>query len=74
MMGYGGYGLFGGLWMGFGMIVWIVIAGLAIWALVALFGNRASRVGEAPLEILKRRYASGQITQAEFEQARNNIT
>jgi len=69
MMGYGGYGLFGGL----GMVIWIVIVALAIWALVALFNNRATRPEQSPLEILKRRYARGEISQAEFEQARRNL-
>ena len=70
MMGYyGGYGLFGGLGMGFGMILWIGLIALVVWAAVALF-NRSGRAEESPLETLKRRYARGEISEAEFERAR----
>lgn len=73
MMGYGGYGLFGGLGMGFGMIIWIVIVALAIWALVALFNDQAGRPRESALEIVEQRYARGEISKAEFEQAKRDL-
>ncbi len=69
---YGGYGLLGGLGMGLGMILWIVLIALVIWALVVLL-NRSGRPDEAPLEILKRRYARGELSEAEFEQARERL-
>ncbi len=72
MMGYGGYGLFGGLGMGFGMILWVVLIALVVWTVVALF-RRVGRADEAPLEILKRRYARGELSDAEFEQARDRL-
>lgn len=77
MIGYGGYGLLGGLGMGVGMVVWILVIAVIAWALIALFGDRANRRGEAPdetpLEILKRRYAKGEIDEAEFERARQRL-
>ena len=72
MVGFGGYGLFGGLGMGFGMILWIVVIALIVWAAIALF-NRTGRVEEWPLETLKRRYARGELSQAEFEQAKQHL-
>ncbi len=74
MMGYyGGYGLLGGLGMGIGMILWIILIAVVVWAAVTLFSNRARRPDEAPIEILKRRFARGEISEAEFEQARAHL-
>ncbi len=72
MMGYGGFGLLGGLGMGVGMILWIALIALVIWAVVALF-SRWGHPDERPLEILERRYARGEISEAEFEQARERL-
>ena len=74
MMGYyGGYGVLGGLGMGIGMILWIVLIAVVIWAVVSLFARGNGRPDATPVEILKRRYARGDISQAEFEQARANL-
>ncbi len=73
MMGYyGGYGLLGGLGMGLGMILWVVLVALVVWAVVALF-RRTGRAEEAPLESLKRRYARGELSEAEFQQAQERL-
>ncbi len=74
MMGYyGGYGLLGGLGMGIGMILWVALIAAVVWVAVTLFSNRARRPDEAPIEILKRRFARGEISEAEFEQARAHL-
>ncbi len=74
MMGYyGGYGLLGGLGMGFGMILWVVLVVLVVWAVASLFSGQRSQPKEEPLEILKRRYARGELSEAEFEQARERL-
>lgn len=74
MMGYfGSYGLFGGLGMGIGMIVWIALIALLVWALVSFFSRETNRSEVAPIEILNRRYAMGEISQAEFEQAKAHL-
>jgi putative membrane protein len=66
--------LFGG-WM---IIVWIVIIGLIIWGVIALtrYVGRSSAGGERrdPLEILKARYARGEITREEFEQIKKDLS
>jgi putative membrane protein len=76
MMGYGGYEGFGGL-MGGGLmilmmaLIWIVPIGLVVWGVSGLRGGqRPSTRDETPLEILRRRYATGEISQEEFEQAK----
>lgn len=60
-------------------IVMIVFWGLVIWGIFALArgaGRRGccgSDQSESALEILKRRYASGEITKEEFEEKKRAI-
>ncbi len=74
MGGYGGYGLlggFGGLWM---LVFWVVVIGLLVWGASGLFAHRASGDGASDaLAILKRRYAVGEITEAELETAKRAL-
>ncbi|NOY16943.1 MAG: SHOCT domain-containing protein [Gammaproteobacteria bacterium] len=68
----GGFGFgFGGIFM---WIFWILI----IVAIVALFrGMSNSRSGtsssEGPIEILRKRYANGEISDEEFEHRRKEL-
>ncbi len=79
------YGMMGP-WMmgGFGMgwwmpIVWIVILGLIAWAVIALTrraGGTSSQDSNkyiSALEILKERYARGEIGKEEFEEKRKDL-
>ncbi len=43
---------------------------LVVWAVRAGIPSRNVSGGETPLGLLKRRYAAGEINQAEFDQAR----
>jgi putative membrane protein len=76
MMGYGGYGGFGwmlggGLMMLMMLLFWIGLIALVVWGVASLRGGqRPSAPDETPLESLRRRYASGEISREEFEQAR----
>ena len=77
----GGWG-FGGWW--FMPIIMIVVLGLIIWGIVMLF-RRAGWAGgggccgnhtvtnDSALEILKRRYASGEISKEEFEEKKKGL-
>ena len=56
-----------------GLLFWVVLAVLAIWAASAVFGRTPGDTQTDALEILKRRYAAGEITQAEFETARRAL-
>ena len=50
--------------------IWIPLIILAVWLIFRLAKTEHSSVQkkESPLEILKRRYASGEITSEEYEQ------
>jgi putative membrane protein len=69
----GGYSMMGGMgWMGmfFMGLFWVAVIALIAWGLISLFRIQRS-VSEADAqEILKRRYARGEISREEFEQAR----
>lgn len=52
----------------FWWIFWIVIV---VWFLIAI--SRKRKGNETSLEILKRRYARGEITQEEYEKMRKNL-
>lgn len=67
---HGGFG-FGG---GFMWIVWILII-VAIFALLrGVSGSgRGTSSSDTPMEILKKRYANGEITGEEFEQRRREL-
>ncbi len=70
MMGSGMMGGFGG--MGLMSLVWIIVLGLIIWAVVAAVrrpreSNGTPRSANSALEILKRSYARGEISKDEFE-------
>jgi putative membrane protein len=77
MMGYGGdFGWmtgFGGLGMLLGPLLWIAVIAASVWAVSALFGRPTADGRTDAIDILKRRYAAGEITQAEFETARRAL-
>lgn len=63
-----------GIWMLFNMIFWIlVIIGivlLVIWVVRRVGGGERNKIEESALEILKKRYASGEITKRNYERRR----
>lgn len=67
-----GFGGFGGLGM---VIFWISIVVMLIVfirLLIDSFSKRES-TSRAPLEILKERYAAGEITREEFEEKKHDL-
>ncbi|HZC07327.1 MAG TPA: SHOCT domain-containing protein [Ktedonobacterales bacterium] len=67
------------LWMSLGGILWIVALGLVIWALVRWLGHRTPMNSLPPerelsaLEILRQRYARGEIDATTYEQMRERL-
>ncbi|MEN8180394.1 MAG: SHOCT domain-containing protein [Pseudomonadota bacterium] len=73
MMG-DGFGMgFGG---GFMWLLWVLLIGVTVWAINAVFGrgNRVTEKHKSALDILKERYAKGEIDQEEFEQKRKVLS
>ncbi len=67
--------MFGGMW--FGWIFWIILIALVVWLFVNQnnknkqpFNNPQS---ESPLDILKKRYAKGEITKEQFDQMKKDL-
>ncbi len=66
----------GGLW--FGWIFWVAIIALIIY-LVVNQGNKNRQIHlpppppDSPLDILKRRYAKGEINKEQFEQMKKDL-
>jgi putative membrane protein len=77
MMGPGMMGGFG--WGWFMPIIMIVFWGLVIWGIVALIRGLStpdsgrSTQADSALEILKRRYARGEITKQEYEERKKDL-
>jgi len=67
---------FGGM-MWYGWLFWIIIIGLVVYLIVKL-ANRSSagsnnQTNETPLDILKKRYARGEISKEEFESKKKDL-
>jgi len=70
MMGYSGYG---------GMLMWLILI-IVIVAIVYFVLERGKNSGnqnrsnrESPMEVLKKRYAKGEITKEEFDKMKRDI-
>jgi putative membrane protein len=73
MMGYGDFGFMSGLgWVWMVLVLAAVIA-LVVWGTGSLPGTPGRAAEPTPLDVLKRRYAAGEITAAEFEQAKQAL-
>ncbi len=67
--------MFGGMW--FGWFFWLVILIVIIWVIVNQLnkGKQGSQLSqsESTLDILKKRYAKGELTKEQFEQMKKDI-
>lgn len=70
--GWGIMGGFGFIWM---LLFWGILIALAIWLIGRLFPTARSDSGENPSarEILKRRYARGELTEEQYQQMLQTI-
>lgn len=78
MMGLGGFNVI------LMILFWVVIVAVAVWLLSRLFpqvtgftappsSGRHGEPGESPLDILKQRYARGELSQAEYDEMRRKL-
>ena len=62
---------FGGGWM---MIFWaVLLIALIVLVVKALMSSSKDHTGDTPMEILKRRYARGEIDKEEFEERKREL-
>lgn len=76
---YGGAGWSWAMFAGM-MVFWIVVVILVIWALRTFLPRPHSEARDgnpsapsAPLEVLNRRYAAGEIAKAEYDEKKRDI-
>ncbi len=73
MDGYG-YGMMGGGYWILGLIFWLlVLIGLVLLIKYLWEGGGARREQESALEILKKKYAMGDISKEEFEEKKKDL-
>jgi putative membrane protein len=64
-------------WMAGGWIIIVLFWGLLIFGIVALIRGMSPRSmptqSSTPVEILKRRYAAGELTKDQFEEMKRNV-
>lgn len=79
MWGFGWNGM-GAVWMIVGSLFWLAVLGVLIWALVRWLGGRSqaptppsARNRQSALDILRERYARGEIDATTFEQMRERL-
>lgn len=70
-MHYGDMGSWGWSMMIVGALIWIGF--LAVFAAIAWAAIRPRRESADPLELLKERYARGQITHEQYEQTKEDL-
>jgi putative membrane protein len=63
-----GWMLMGWLWMA---LFWGAVIGLVVWTVRRTSAPRAT--GERPLDVLKARYARGEITKEQFQEMRREV-
>jgi uncharacterized membrane protein len=72
----GGYGMMAGMGP-FGMLVaaliCVIVVALVIWGLISLLRTQQGASPVDAQEILRRRYAHGELSRDEFEQARQAL-
>ena len=64
------------IWPLFMVVVGVLCVAGLVWVVASRGGARASGVtpsGEAPLEILQRRYAGGEINKDQFDEMRRTL-
>jgi uncharacterized membrane protein len=71
MMGYGDMANYGWIWMTVGIGFWVAVAAVALRAVTRPHHHESASANAE--EILRRRYANGEISQNDFESARQTL-
>lgn len=71
-LGMGGYSMMG-FGMGAGFLFMLLFWGLIIWLIVVLTRSGSQTKKEEPMTLLKRRYASGEITKKQYEEMKKEL-
>jgi putative membrane protein len=71
MMGWGHHGPFGLVLM---VLFWILVALCIIWFVRSRAHSRKDRSEDSAIDIIKKRYAKGEITKEEFEKIKDDLT
>lgn len=59
---------------GFGWLFWLIVIALLIWFIVSFLSGRNRNISnESALDILKKRFARGEITKEEFEEKKKAL-
>jgi putative membrane protein len=72
----GGFGMMAGMgWLGVLTMIlfWLGVILLIVWGLSALFPQQGASIEPPALEILRRRFARGEISHEEYQQAREAL-
>jgi putative membrane protein len=69
--GMGWWMVLGGLWM---LIFWGLVIWLIVWGIKKVTESGKGSGGKSPLDIAKDRYARGEISKAEFEQIKKDLS
>jgi len=67
----GGWQIFGMVMMG---VFWIAIIALIIWGIKRFTEGTKTTTGKDALEIIKGRYARGEISKEEFQQIKRDLS
>lgn len=71
------YPRYSGIWFGamalWMLLFWALVIGGIVWLFSNLRPRETARVPEDPLDILRRRYASGEITKDQYEEMRRDL-
>jgi putative membrane protein len=65
------FGFDHGIGMGLGWLFWILLIGLAVYSISKTFSQRRA---QDPMDILKERYAKGEIDKDEFESKKRELS
>ncbi len=70
-----GFGHGMGIGMGWGWIIGLLVIVLIVWLVIKLVGqnNATGHSEKSPLDILKERYAKGEIDKEEFEKRKKDL-